>query len=117
MRLERLPGLKQRFQSGKNAWPPIGAGSVCRVVLGPLVMRHRYLCGFGLGHQFDSCARLFIVCAHREGVLKKLWWVKPQNLSSNISHGFPVGSRAHPCERAARLKVRLKLSAREDDPV
>src|ERR1700726_1140253 len=56
VRLECLPGLKQRLQAGKNTWPSIGAGSVSRVILGPVVMRHRYLCGFGLGHQFDGCA-------------------------------------------------------------
>src|SRR5712691_6284440 len=56
MGLECLPGLKQRLQAGKNTWPSIGAGSVSGVILGPLVMRHRYFCGFGLGHQFDSCA-------------------------------------------------------------
>src|SRR6195256_3317679 len=56
MRLEGLPGLKQRLQAGKNTWPSIGAGSVSGVILGPLVMRHCYFGGFGLGHQFDSCA-------------------------------------------------------------
>ena len=56
MRLERLPGLKQRFQPGKNTWPSIGAGGVSGVVLSPLVMRHHYFCGFGLGHQFQSYA-------------------------------------------------------------
>jgi hypothetical protein len=56
MRLECLPGLKQRLQAGKNTWPSIGAGSVSGIILGPLVMRHRYFGGFGLGHQFDSCA-------------------------------------------------------------
>jgi hypothetical protein len=56
MRLECLSGLKQRLQAGKNTWPPIGTSSVIGVILGPLVMRHRYFCGFGLGHQFDRCA-------------------------------------------------------------
>ena len=56
MRLECLPGLKQRLQAGKNTWPSIGAGSIRGVILGPLVMRHCYFGGFGLGHQFDSCA-------------------------------------------------------------
>jgi hypothetical protein len=56
MGLECLPGLKQRLQAGKNTWPSIGAGSVSGVILGPLVVRHRYFGGFGLGHQFDSCA-------------------------------------------------------------
>ncbi|HLJ40760.1 MAG TPA: PDZ domain-containing protein [Candidatus Acidoferrales bacterium] len=56
MRLECLAGLKQSLQAGKNAWPSIGAGSVSGVILGPLVMRHCYFGGFGLGHQFDSCA-------------------------------------------------------------
>src|SRR4029077_15885414 len=56
MRLECLPGLKQCLQAGKNTWPSIGAGSVSGVILGPLVMRHCYFGGFGLGHQFDSCA-------------------------------------------------------------
>src|SRR5271169_4455409 len=56
MRLECLPGLKQRLQAGKNTRPSIGAGSVSGVTLGPLVMRHCYFGGFGLGHQFDSCA-------------------------------------------------------------
>jgi len=56
MRLECLPGFKQRLEAGKNTRPSIRAGSVCGVILGPLVMRHRYFRGFGLGHQFDSCA-------------------------------------------------------------
>ena len=56
MRLKCLPGFKQRLQTGKNTWPSIGAGSVSGVILGPLIMRHRYFGGFGLGHQFDSCA-------------------------------------------------------------
>ena len=56
MRLKCLPGLKQRLQAGKNTWPSIGAGSIGGVILGPLVMRHCYFGGFGLGHQFDSCA-------------------------------------------------------------
>jgi hypothetical protein len=56
MRLECLPGLKQRLQAGKNTWPSIGASSVSGVILGPLVMRHCYFGGFGLGQQFDSCA-------------------------------------------------------------
>jgi len=50
MGLKCLPGLKQRLQAGKNTWPSIGAGSVSGVILGPLVMRHRYFGGFGLGH-------------------------------------------------------------------
>src|ERR1700722_10872716 len=54
MRLQGLPGLKQRLQAGKNAWPSIGAGSVSGVILGPLVMRHGYFGGFGLGQQFYS---------------------------------------------------------------
>jgi hypothetical protein len=56
MRLECLSGLKQRLQAGKNTWPSIGTGSVSGVILGPLVMRHCYFGGFGLGQQFDSCA-------------------------------------------------------------
>src|SRR2546427_11666816 len=54
MRLEGLPGLKQGLQAGKNTWPPIGAGSVSGVILSPLVMRHCYFGGFGLGHQFEA---------------------------------------------------------------
>jgi len=56
MRLEGFPGLQQRLQAGKNAWPSIGAGSVRGVIVGPLVVRHRYFGGFGLGQQFDHCA-------------------------------------------------------------
>jgi hypothetical protein len=56
MRLEGLPGLKQGLQAGKNAGPSIGAGSVRGVILGPLVMRHCYFGGFGLGREFDHCA-------------------------------------------------------------
>jgi putative endonuclease len=56
MRLECLPGFKQRLQAGKNTWPSIGAGSVSGVILGPLVMRYCYFGGFALGHQFDRCA-------------------------------------------------------------
>src|SRR5882757_3346018 len=117
MRLECLPGFKQRLQAGKNTRPSIRAGSVCGVILGPLVMHHRYFRGFGLGHQFDRCTRRLIILAHCEGVLKNFWRLKPQDLPSDIGHGLAIGSRAHPCERATRLKVRLKLSAREDDAV
>jgi hypothetical protein len=45
MRLEGLPGFKQRLQAGENAWPSIGAGSVSRVIFGPLVVRYRYFGG------------------------------------------------------------------------
>src|SRR6266852_5279643 len=117
MRLECLPGLKQGLQAGKNTWPSIRAGSVSGVILGPLVMRHRYFRGFGLGHQFDSCARRLIILAHCEGVLQDFWRLKPQDLPLDVGHGLAIGSRAHPCEQATRLKVRLKLSAREDDAV
>src|SRR5713226_6076689 len=117
MGLECLSGLKQRLQAGKNTWPSIGAGSVSGVILGPFVMRHRYFCGFGLGHLFDSCARRLIILAHCEGVLKDFWRLKPQDLPSDVGHGLAIGSRAHPCEQATRLKVCLKLSAREDDAV
>src|SRR5258708_29585117 len=117
MRLECPPGFKQRLQAGKNTRPSISAGSVCGVILGPLVMCHRYFRGFGLGHQFDRCARRLIILAHCEGVLKNFWRLKPQDLPSDVGHGLTVGSRAHPCEQATRLKVRLNLSAPEDDPV
>ena len=56
MRLECLPGLQQRLQPGQNTWPSIGAASVSAVILGPLVMRHRYFGGFGLLRQFNRCA-------------------------------------------------------------
>src|SRR6266478_4590849 len=56
MWLEGLTGLKQGLQAGKNTWPSIGAGSISGVILGPLVMRHCYFGGFGLGQQFDRCA-------------------------------------------------------------
>jgi hypothetical protein len=56
MRVECLPGFKQRLQAGKNTWPSIGAGRVSGIILGPLVVRHRYFGGFGLGDQFDSRA-------------------------------------------------------------
>jgi hypothetical protein len=56
MGLEGLPGLKQRLQAGKNTRPSISAGSVSGIILGPLVMRHCYFSGFGLGHQFDRGA-------------------------------------------------------------
>src|SRR6267142_5752520 len=117
MRLECLPGLKQCLQAGKNTWPSIGAGSVSGVILGPLVMRHCYFGGFGLGHQFDRGAGRLIILAHCEGVLKDFWRLKPQDLPSDVGRGFAIGSRAHPCEQATRLKVRLKLSAREEDAV
>src|SRR5882762_8716049 len=117
MRLECPPGFKQRLEAGKNTRPSIGAGSVRGVILGPLVMHHRYFRGFGLGHQFDRCTRRLIILAHCEGVLKNFWRLKPQDLPSDIGHGLAIGSRAHPCEQATRLKVRLKLSAREDDAV
>ena len=56
MGLEGLPSLEERLQAGKNTRPSIGAGSVRRVIVGPLVMRHCYFGGFGLGQQFDRCA-------------------------------------------------------------
>src|SRR6266576_4600010 len=117
MRLECLPGLKQSIQAGKNTWPSIGAGSVGGVIFSPLVMRHCYFGGFGLGHQFDSCTCGFVILAHCECVLKDFWLLKPQYLPSNVGHGLAIGSRAHPRELATGLKVRLNLSAREDDAV
>src|SRR5437762_10194896 len=54
---------------------------------------------------------------HCEGVLKDFWRLKPQDLPSDVGHGLAIGSCAYPCEQATRLKVRLKLSAREDDAV
>src|SRR6266699_3245811 len=42
---------------------------------------------------------------------------KPQDLPSHVGHGLAIGSLAHPGEQATRLKVRLKLSAREDHAV
>src|ERR1700692_1892707 len=49
--------------------------------------------------------------------MKEFWRLKPQDLPSNVGHGLSIGSRAHPCEQATRLKVRFKLSAREDNAV
>src|SRR5215471_6945355 len=117
MRLECLPGFKQRLQARKKTWPSIGAGNISGVILSPLVMRHCYFGGFGLGNKFDSRPRCLIIWAHLECVLKDTWWLKPQDLPANVGYGLAIGPRAHPCERAARFKVRLKLSAREDDAV
>src|ERR1700690_3540115 len=117
MRLEWLPGLKQCLQPGKNARPTIGAGSVGRVIFGPLVMRHRYFCGLGFRHEFDRCPRFLVRLAHCKGVLKDLWRLRPQHLSSHVVYGFAIRSRARPCEQTTRLEVRLKLRAREDDAV
>src|SRR5258707_2644949 len=54
---------------------------------------------------------------HSNGVLKGFRRLKPQVRPSDAGYGLAVGSRAHPCEQAERLKVRLKLGAREDDAV
>src|SRR5215469_3483888 len=117
MWLEGLPRFKQRLQTRKDPWPSIGTGSISRIILGPLVVRHRYFGRFCLRHQLDRCARRLVVLAHSERVLKDFRRLKPQDLPSNKRHALAIGPGTHPCERATWLEVRLKLSACEDDVV
>lgn len=56
MGLECLPSLEQCLQARKNTRPSIGAGNISWVILGPLVMRHRYFGGFCLRGKFDRGA-------------------------------------------------------------
>src|SRR5712664_4790662 len=48
---------------------------------------------------------------------ERFWRLKPKDFPSDVGHGLAIGSRAHPCEQATRLEVRLKLSAGEEDAV
>ena len=71
--------------------------------------------------QFVRCARATrnlpkFLLAHCECVLKDSWRLKPQDPPAEV-HGLAIGPRAHSCEHAAQFKVRLKLSAREVNPV
>ena len=70
----------------KNTWPSIGADSVSGVILGSLVIRHRYFCGFGLGHPFDRCA--------------------PTTPKLNL----PVSAAEHACEMKADTATRAAVS-------
>lgn len=68
MRLEGLPGLKQRLQAGKNTWPSIGEGGISGVILGPLVMRHPPTIGWETPMATKDCigpGSLCYVCSRK----------------------------------------------------
>jgi len=56
MRLNVFPVSSSVFSGERIRGHPSAQASVSGVILGPLVMRHCYFGGFGLGPQFDSCA-------------------------------------------------------------
>ncbi len=47
--------------------------------------------------------------AHGEGVLQQPRRINLQDFAMYVGHGLPIGSRAHPLDGTARLKVGFQL--------
>src|SRR3984893_14436586 len=79
--LKRLPCFDQRFETGEDARPAIGAEGVGRIVFRPFVMRDGDPGGLGLRYEFYRDAGDIAGRAEGECVPQQLWRFRLEHLT------------------------------------